>query len=232
MINDDNTITSLSDTVERDSTRLDNIQKEIEDARGEDYETLVARFDAIDEDIQSITNQLGTTTSDLNEVKSDLNTESTGIKDRLSAVEDIASKAAVASTVNASLNNLNESLTSLDERLDAIDGGEKLEGNALNSRVSTLETTVGDSTAGLVKKVNDLETAPKSATKVIDAVTYDTEGNPILVSEEPSEDVDYLLKNGDKYYYWKYINETWQLISGGSGGEAELPDEIINEIGV
>jgi len=44
-------------------------------------------------------------------------------------------------------------------------------------------------------------------------VTYYNDGIPTSISN-PSTDIDYLLKKDNKYYYWKYINNTWHLISG------------------
>ena len=100
--------------------------------------------------------------------------------------------------------------------MDAIDGGDTLTGNTLVSRVTALET------------------APKSATIVVEAdhVSYDAQtGNPTIYTDSnkttpvaPSTDVDYLLGKDDKYYYWKYIKTgsnpdtfAWALISGGGG---------------
>ena len=43
---------------------------------------------------------------------------------------------------------------------------------------------------------------------------YFNDGIPTSISN-PSADIDYLLKKDDNYYYWKYINNSWKLISGG-----------------
>ena len=67
------------------------------------------------------------------QLESDLNTKTTGIKDRLSATESVATEAKNAAATNAT--NITTNANS----------------------ISSLKTTVGDSTGGLVKKVSDLE---------------------------------------------------------------------------
>ena len=75
----------------------------------------------------------------------------------------------------------------------------------------------------MVDRVSTLEREPKSATVIIDNVTYNNDGIPTNISN-PSTDADYLLKKDDKYYYWKYIKTgsnpdtfAWAQISGGNG---------------
>lgn len=73
----------------------------------------------------------------------------------------------------------------------------------------------------LTNRVNGLE-ATKSGTVIVDNVQYTEGGIPIYAGA--NENTDYLFKNGDKYYYWKYITTStnpetheWALISGGGG---------------
>lgn len=68
----------------------------------------------------------------------------------------------------------------------------------------------------LAGRVTTLENNPQSSTLVVEQVTYNNDGIPTSISN-PSADIDYVLKNGDQYYYWKYINNSWKLISGGGG---------------
>jgi len=68
----------------------------------------------------------------------------------------------------------------------------------------------------LAGRVTTLENNPQSSTLVVEQVTYNNDGIPTSISS-PSADIDYVLKNGDQYYYWKYINNNWKLISGGGG---------------
>jgi len=75
--------------------------------------------------------------------------------------------------------------------LDAIDGGAKL-----------------TDTKTLATRVYDLETEPKSATEIV-----------AELPQTGDEAKDYLVgPNEDgKYFYYKWINNSWNLISGGSG---------------
>ena len=130
----------------------------------------------------------------------------TALQTGLAAIKATADAAAVKTEVDSSLNGL-------DARLDAIDGGEKL------TNAKTLATRVSEAESA----ITTLQNEPKSATVIVDNVTYDSQtGNPVI--QDPSTDVDYLLKKDDKYYYWKYIKTgsnpdkfEWALISGGGG---------------
>ena len=122
--------------------------------------------------------------------------------------------------LETNLGTANSAINGLDTRLDAIDGG---------SAIVNAHT--------LAERVTTLEEEPKSATTIItsDCITYNAEtGIPTVytTSEKttpitPTQDVDYLLQNGEKYYYWKYITGTgWQLISGGGGGAGSSSGEF------
>jgi len=44
--------------------------------------------------------------------------------------------------------------------------------------------------------------------------------NKIPNLQEPSDQCDYLIEDDEgKYFYWRYINNNWELISGGGNGE-------------
>ena len=213
--------TSIEDNITSIATELGMLNAGV-------IEDTNSRIDTIAEKVGNLEDEIGDLDSSrIDQLYSTIEDEDSG----LSKTKQIADEALTKANAAAVASTVNESLTSLDERLDAIDGGEKLEGSVLNSRVNALETTVGDSTTGLVKKVNDLETAPKSATKVIDSVMYNNEGIPINI-DNPSTDIDYLLKKDNKYYYWKYIQTSinpplysWELISGGGGTGGNNADE-------
>ena len=109
----------------------------------------------------------------------------------LAATKAIADAAAVKTEVDNSLNGL-------DARLDAIDGGETLTG------AKTLATRVGEAESA----ITTLQNEPKSATEIVAELPQTGDATK-----------DYLLgpnKDG-KYFYYKWINNEWNLISGGSG---------------
>lgn len=195
------------------------VQAELNDARiqvGTDPETeapimssLDQRLDNMDSITTNIINAIDHTHDEddpndllpdgLNQRITSVESALPGITNRLTAIDD-ASTGAIKELQDADL--------ALGGRLNAIDGG------------TTLDTTHGT----LAARVSSLESEPKSATVIIDEVTYSEEtGDPTNISN-PSTDVDYLLKKDNKYYYWKYIKTSsnpdtyvWALISGGSG---------------
>ena len=109
----------------------------------------------------------------------------------LAATKAIADAAAVKTEVDSALNGL-------DARLDAIDGGETLAG------AKTLATRVSEAESAIITLQNE----PKSATEIVAELPQAGDATK-----------DYLVgPNEDgKYFYYKWINNTWNLISGGSG---------------
>ena len=209
MIQDGAAVQDLQTAWTDTSTRLDDVITEIGNAHrtlSEGTDTLVNRFEDIESNITDLSNAIDHVHGENDELPDGLDQRITsvesvlpGITNRLTAIDD-ASTGAIKGLQDVDLE--------LDGRLDAIDGG------------ATLDITHGT----LAARVSSLESEPKSATVIIDEVTYSEEtGDPTNISN-PSTDVDYLLKKDNKYYYWKYIKTSsnpdtyvWALISGGSG---------------
>jgi len=153
MISDNETITSLSDTVVRDATRIDALAKEVsdahistavKDANGEDrdFTTLDARF----EDLET---RAGVLESDLNTVDTGLKAKVTTLEGKTATLEGVTAAGAVKyGDILNSLENSSDERKPLDSR----------QGYALNRRVNTLESTVGDSltNSGLVGAVSTI----------------------------------------------------------------------------
>lgn len=139
---------------------------------------------------------------------------------------------------------LTEADTALGTRIGEVESAYQAADSALSTRITTaqngvnaLQNTVNDPTTGLAAtkaiadaaatdadldaladRVTTLENNPQSTTTIIESVSYNNSGIPTNISN-PSTDIDYILKKDDKYYYWKYINNKWELISGaGEGG--------------
>lgn len=180
---------------------------------------------------------------------------------RFEAVESKANAAAVASTVNDSLTSLDTRLDAIDggtaltgdtlvTRVSTVESDLNTASTGLKAKVGALETTINDASTGLAAtkaiadaaatasdltalagRVTTLENNPQSTTTIVDVVTYNNDGIPTNISN-PSTDIDYLLKKDDKYYYWKYINNTWHLISGreegGGTSSAEFYSSLTN----
>lgn len=176
----------------------------------------------------------------------------TKIDDLVADVHALASEIAMGQDENGRLTGAETRIDDLEERLDTVDGengtlaslDSRLDTaeddiDTLQSDLNTAETGLKDRMTAVESKANaaatatdlttlagrvtTLENQPKSATVIIENVTYNNDGVPTSIAN-PSTDVDYLLKKDDKYYYWKYIKTgsnpdtyVWALISGGSG---------------
>jgi hypothetical protein len=123
-------------------------------------------------------------------------------------------------------NDLNTENTGLKARMTSA------EGRLTNVETKANNAATAEALGTLAGRVKTLEDEPKSATVVIDNVTYDNNGNPSDIGTTPSSDVDYLLKKDDKYYYWRYFgsNNGWQLISGAGGGNGTSSGLIVNSL--
>ena len=135
-----------------------------------------------------------------------------GLTERITAVEtNISGQDGIIDRLDAIDNTSTGAIVGLDARLDAIDGGTVLTGNTLAARVTTLE---GKDTI---------------------IVDYDGEHSNYTNDEpnlsSPSENADYLIADDEgKYFYWRYINNNWELISGAGGGSGSSSGLILAEL--
>ena len=121
---------------------------------------------------------------------------------------------------------------------DALTMQQNISANAAS--ITTLQNAISDTATGLAA-IKDIADAAASAASV-SAITTRVEAlegkdtivisNPSVGSnytngkpnstavQTPSTSADYLIQNDedDKYYYWRYINNDWELISGAGGG--------------
>ena len=144
------------------------------------------------------------------------------IEERLDAIDD-ASTGTVAG---------------LDTRVAALETTVDTATTGLTDRISTLESTVGDNTTGLAatKAIADgaASTASGLATRVTalegkDTIVVDYDGENSNYTNDkpnstavpnPTSNADYLIANDEgKYFYWRYINNNWELISAAGNGE-------------
>lgn len=213
-----------SDSIVDTNSRIDTLEN--------DLRTMAAELDMLDGTAIVDTNtRIDGIANEIEAAHRTLESGTDTLDNRFDAIE------ARATNLETTIGELQTADIDLDTRLDAIDGGEVLTGaSTLVNRVATAESnlsTAAGKITTLERKVTALETAPKSATVVIeeDRITYnETTGTPTIYTnstkqtvDTPSTDVDYLLQNGDKYYYWKYIQTgantyEWALISGGGSG--------------
>ena len=109
-------------------------------------------------------------------------TADTALNDRISALEDTVddTESGIAirtsaledavDTLEGTVQTLSTASDDHESRLDMIDGGTELTGSPLVTRVSALETTVGDSSSGLVSQVNSLESTITDSTTGLAAI--------------------------------------------------------------
>ena len=166
-------------------------------ANGE-IDALKTRMNAVDN------SETGSIAALRNKITSDLDAEGTGLKAKVGALETAVTDqtSGLAATYTLATNARTQ---------------------AQANAAAISHAASGDDHGGLTERINALESQPKSATQVISEVTYNENGIPTNI-DDPSTNVDYLLKKDDKYYYWKYIQTgsnpdtfVWALISGGSG---------------
>ena len=140
---------------------------------------------------------------------------------------------ALKTRMNAVDNSETGSIAALYDELDAENSGVK-------ARISTLENSVNHESTGLTARMNAAETNINNISTTLntttgvanqaasDITTLNTritalEGATVVVTELPDvgdATKDYLLgPNSDgKYFYYKWINNEWNLISGGESG--------------
>ena len=176
----------------------------------ENNTSLDTRFNNIEANIMTIANELSMVDEDT-------------IKDTNTRVDSIEA------SINDSTTGLVATKAIADEALQKANNAATTETvSGINTRLGTVEEDLNTATIGLKARVQALENAPTtSTTKVIDNVVYDLNNVPTNIGETPSSDIDYLLKNGDKYYYWKYINNKWELISGGEDDTTQVSSGVV-----
>ena len=200
------------------SGTVNTIKSEIEGARP-NGSTLDDRFDAIESRLDDIDgtssntldSRVSTLESDVGTIKTDLNTATTGLKARVTTVEG------KVSTIESDLNTAT---------------------TGLKAKVGTLETQMSTANAAInnaatKNQVSDLtdrvDALEKADTIVVHSATFDAQGRPNSIIS-PLTTADYLIKGEDnKYYYWRYINSQWQLISGAGGGSSNAGYDFANE---
>jgi archaellum component FlaC len=202
-----------NDTLNQRFTDLESVDTTINNS----IDAIEARLDDIDG------NESGTIHSRLAAVETEIdNANNDGtLNDRFEAIEDDI----------AAINGVNGTIAGLDTRIGALET--EVDMTSANSRIDVLANeisnahrtnvdTLDDRFDAVELRVTTLENDNSSSTVVISDATYTPQGLPII--DNPDENVDYLIKKGDKYYYWKYIKTssdpdvyTWELISGGGG---------------
>lgn len=194
--------------------RLDSVEDELTNARtssviketvteeedGETVEHLVDKtYDSVDARLEAIESNAAAIRNDV-----------TIIAGELSMID------------GAAIVNTNTRIDTLASSLSTAEGNITTLQNTVNDATTGLAATktIADGAAevasGLATRVTALENNPTSSTVVMDDVTYNASGKPVITS--PSPDIDYLLEQDGQYYYWKYIDNDWELISGGGSG--------------
>ena len=145
-----------------------------------------------------------------------------------------AADAALSDRIDTLSSNTSGTTDALDARLDTAEG-----------KITTLEGTVNNATTGLAatkaiadaaKAKADTALQPADITTLTNKVNaledkdtivvpYDgvhsnyTNDVPNIATANIKTNADYLIADDEgKYFYWRYINNNWELISGAGGG--------------
>ena len=157
----------------------------------------------------------------------------------------------------AAAHRVNVNNDTLDNRFDDIEiaishEASGADAGGLTQRLSGLEDAVNHTVTGLAatkdaldeltQTVNNLNVGAATIIIPENRITYNQEtGLPTIYTDSTkttvdntiSTDYDYLLQKNDKYYYWKYINNAWKLISGGvsegTSGNSGTSSAIIDD---
>lgn len=242
MINSVDTTYKSADTAL--DTRISAIETNINDAKVENGpQTLDARFDAVENRATQLESDLSTIAAELDMI------DDGAIVAVGSRVDNIEYTLDHTATQGDDTTGLQQHMAEAESAIAALNttiGADDTAG--LRKRITDLEDDVNDATSGLVAtkaiadaaatsadltalagRVTTLENNPVSATVIVSSVTYNNDGIPTSI-QDPSTDVDYLLKKDDKYYYWKYINNKWELISGGGSGSGTSSAEFYSTL--
>ena len=217
-------VQSMATAIDGTNTRIDRVQTEVENARGQTAQTLGARLDGIDTTVSGIGQQVSAHETDLNNV-------TTGLKVRVSTIE---------SDLNTANTGLKAKVASLEQAMTSVPSTSEIQ--EIQQTVEGHTTTIGQHTTTLSQHTtaiqNNANAIAANSTTIILAkteVTFDNHNVPTgLVSGTVTEKDDYLIQSpaDNKYYYWKYINNTWTLISGDSasnGGGTGNNNAVIYE---
>ena len=196
--------------------KITAIETEINGAHREGVvnDTLDARFDAVEAKANAAA------------VAATVNTALEGLDGRLDAIDG-------GSALDTTNGTLASRVSAAESAIShAVDAGNSDPGG-LTERLTAAETAIGtkansnDMTTALAGKVStsDFTTAINGlAAKDTVIISVPAEGsnytNNVPNLQEPSSDCDYLIEdNNGQYFYWRYIDNNWELISGAGNGE-------------
>ena len=235
--------------------RLDAIESVATNART-DINTIATELAMMDNQaIVSTNSRVDTLENDLRTMATELNMlDGTAIVDtntRIDAIEDAINDGTTGlqaldnrlneTATQESVNLLIDDITDVNGRLSTVEVDLNTAITGLKDRMTAAESTLSNKASStdltnLAGRVSNLENEPKSATVDYSEaqITYDNvTGNPTIYTDSlkttaitPSSDVDYLLQKGTKYYYWKYLNNKWELISGGGGSGSSNAEDF------
>lgn len=177
------------------------------------------RIDQIESNVVAMANEIGmlqngAAVEDMASAIDGATTRIDAIESEIAAAHRAVEAGEPEDTLHARFSELENNLAELDAIITNATTGLAATKAIADANAAAISHAVGangqDDKGGLVERVATLESEPKSAT-VIEATLPQT-GDP---------NKDYLIgPNEDgKYFYYKWINNSWNLISGGGSGE-------------
>lgn len=201
---------------------------------------LEQRLGTMQEDISSaqedITSIQGSNSDSLSTVN--LNTLDRRVTSVSSTVNNLMSNA----PANTTIKSLSDKISSLEStsttlRNDVNSASSTANSNAtqitnLTSRVTAEQTLSGKILGGTASSTVDRSNNPINLTTLNDrlsTVENSTSTATLVVNQLPSqgqENIDYIVLVEGEYQYYKYINNEWRLIAGGSAEIIEIPQSL------
>lgn len=169
--------------------------------------------EVVENDAGGLTQRITTAEGNISTINNALNNKANTVDVNNALAGKVSTEtmnAALASKVN--INDMNNALAN---KVSVDDMNNALAAKANTNDVNTALDRKADTT--VVEQLSQRDTVVIN--KPDNGSNY-TNNMPDL-QEEPSDQCDYLIEDDEgKYFYWRYINNNWELISGGGSGES------------
>ena len=244
-----NTVTGRVTTLETGKVNISDIKdnltstdtdKPLSANQGKELKTLIDNLDTayqtadntLDTRLSTVESSLSTAEDDIDALEAELNTTDTGLKDRMTSAENRLEE---LDGSNGAISELDGRLDTAEADIDVLEAALNTASTGLVDRVGALNTAVNNLTTNVTNNTTDISGLTTRVTslegKDTIIVNYDGEHSNYTNNEpnynSPTQNADYLIADDEgKYFYWRYINNEWKLISGAGGGTGSSSGEF------
>ena len=209
-----NRIGAVEGRVSTAEGKIANIESELTSAK-DTYGSIDARFDAVEAtaNAAAVASTVNAALETINTHLETLDTEDTGLKQRMTTAESDID--AIEASIGSGFDSTNTVAAAIATKANSSDMETALAGKVNTADMNT--ALAGKANASDVTTLSGRDTVVISKTGGTSNYT-----NNIPNLQEPSDQCDYLIEDDEgKYFYWRYINNNWELISGGGSGEGD-----------